>query len=156
MPLSPKVVPFLWFDGAAEEAARFYCSLFAGGRILEVTHLGDDASPVLTVTFELDGQRLIALNGGPQFRFTEAFSLLVSCDSQAEVDRLWSALTDGGHAQPCGWLKDRFGLSWQIIPRILMDLLRDPDPARAHRVLQVMMSQQKIDIAALEAAHRGN
>lgn len=155
-----KITTFLWFDGAAEEAAALYVSVFRNSRILEVTRCGE-AGPgpegsVLTVSFQLEGQRFVALNGGPKFRFTEAISLLVDCDSQREVDEIWSRLVaDGGEESMCGWLKDRFGLSWQIIPSALMRLLQDPDPAKARRVAQAMLGMRRIDVAALERAHRG-
>lgn len=155
--MSP-IVPCLWFDGHAEEAARLYTEV-VGGRVLQVTHWGE-AGPdvgyttgaVLSVDFELRGQRHMAINGGPQFRFTEAVSLQVMCETQDEVDRLWAGLTDGGEPGPCGWLKDRFGLSWQITPAVLPVLLADDDVARKDRVMAAMLRMGKLDIAALEAA----
>ena len=153
-----KVTPCLWFDGQAEEAARFYVSLLPGSQVDRVMR-SPAATPsgpermVLTVEFTLAGSRFTGLNGGPQFRFTEAVSLAISCDDQAEIDRLWTALqADGGSAGPCGWLKDRWGLSWQIVPRRLDELLADPDPARARRALEAMLKMGKLDIAALERA----
>ncbi|MFJ1708059.1 VOC family protein [Kitasatospora sp. NPDC088346] len=153
-----KITTFLWFDHQAEEAARFYTSLFADSRIVEVQRYGDvgpgKAGSVMTVVFELGGQRYVALNGGPLFPFTEAISLQVNCDDQAEVDRLWAALTEGGGQESdCGWLKDRYGLSWQITPRRLMELLGDPDRAGAQRAMQAMLRMRKIDIRTLEDAY---
>jgi predicted 3-demethylubiquinone-9 3-methyltransferase (glyoxalase superfamily) len=151
-----KVSPFLWFDTEAEDAARLYVSLFPNSRILEIARYGE-AGPrpkgtVMTVAFELDGRRFIALNGGPEYSLTEAFSLSVDCEDQAEVDRLWDVLSDGGKPGPCGWLKDRYGLSWQITPRALMLLLGDPDRDKAGRVMRAMLKMGKIEVAALEAA----
>ncbi|MEV0228562.1 VOC family protein [Nonomuraea sp. NPDC050786] len=154
-----KITTYLWFDNQAEEAAAFYTSLFKDSRVLEVHRYGDagpgPAGTAMIVTFELAGQRFIALNGGPQFTFTEAVSLYVDCDSQEEVEELWARLTEGGEESHCGWLKDKYGLSWQIIPRRLQELLSDPDPARAQRAMQAMLGMQKIDVAALEAAANG-
>ncbi|MFI7612127.1 VOC family protein [Nonomuraea terrae] len=146
-----KITTFLWFDDQAEEAASFYTSLFADSRIVEVQRRGD-GEPAMMVTFELTGQRFLALNGGPAYRFTEAVSLYVDCETQEEVDELWARLTEGGEDSQCGWLKDRWGLSWQIIPRRLSELLTHPDPATAQRAAQAMMGMQKIDIKALEQA----
>jgi len=152
-----RITPCLWFDTEGEEAAKFYTSIFPASRIVEVTRYGS-AGPraegtVMTVLFELDGQRFLALNGGPDFTFTEAISFQVSCADQEEVDRYWSTLTaDGGQEGPCGWLKDRFGLSWQIIPTALPELLGDPDPERGQRAMKAMLSMQKIDIEALRQA----
>lgn len=162
-----KITPFLWFDDQAEEAADFYVSIFSvrgnaspgGGasKILDVTRYGEagPGSPghVMTVEFLLDGQRFTALNGGPGHGLTDAISFVVSCDGQDEVDRLWTALTtDGGEEVACGWLKDRYGLSWQIVPTRLTELLLDPDPERAQRAMEAMLEMKKIDIAALERA----
>lgn len=150
-----KVTPFLWFDNNAEEAMNLYVSLFDDARVIHVTRDGADG-PVRWVNFVLGGQEFMGLNGGPMYRFTEAVSLFVSCQTQEEVDRLWERLTEGGgESGQCGWLKDRFGLSWQIIPARLSELLADPDPARAQRVTDAMLKMQKIDVAALEAAHAG-
>jgi predicted 3-demethylubiquinone-9 3-methyltransferase (glyoxalase superfamily) len=151
-----KLTPCLWFDTEGEEAARFYTSVFPNSRIVDVTRYGS-AGPrpegtVMTVDFELDGQRFVALNGGPDFSFNEAVSFQVSCASQEEVDRYWSTLSEGGEEGPCGWLKDRFGLSWQIVPTRLPELLGDPDPERSQRVMAAMLSMKKIDIDALEQA----
>ncbi|HSJ49960.1 MAG TPA: VOC family protein [Actinomycetota bacterium] len=160
--MSQKITPYLWFDHQAEEAAEFYVSVFntvrpsAEAKVLEVARYGEagpgEPGSAMIVTFELDGMRFTALNGGPQFSFTEAVSFLVSCDSQEEVDGFWNALTDGGEESMCGWLKDRYGLSWQIIPNRLMELLGDPDPGRAQRATQAMLQMRKIDIGELERA----
>ena len=151
-----KITPWLWFDNEAEEAATFYTSIFQNSRILDVQRYGK-AGPkpegtVMTVTFELDGQELVGLNAGPEFTFTEAISLMVSCKDQAEVDYFWDKLTDGGEESQCGWLKDRYGLSWQIVPTRLSELLGDPDPERSSRAMAAMMQMRKIDVAALEKA----
>ncbi len=152
-----KITTFLWFDGNAEEAANHYTSIFRNSKILNVTRYGD-AGPlpkgtVMTVTFQLEGQEFIALNGGPHFKFTEAISLLVNCDTQKEVDELWSKLSAGGEEGQCGWLKDKFGLSWQIIPSALFKLLQDQVPAKSKRVMEAMFQMKKIDIARLEQAY---
>ncbi|MGW7350420.1 VOC family protein [Streptomyces sp. Z26] len=152
-----KITTFLWFDGQAEEAARFYTSLFDDSRVVEIQRYGEAgpgaAGSVMTVTFELAGQRYTALNGGPQFHFTEAISLSVDCASQEEVDSLWERLTEGGgEPGPCGWLRDRYGLSWQIVPRRLPELLADPDPERARRAMEAMLGMGRIDVRALEDA----
>jgi predicted 3-demethylubiquinone-9 3-methyltransferase (glyoxalase superfamily) len=151
-----KISPFLWFDDQAEDAANLYVSVFPNSRIVDVARYGEagpgSAGAVMTVQFELDGLPVTALNGGPVFRLTEAFSFSVTCDDQAEVDRYWTALLDGGQESQCGWLKDRFGLSWQIVPTALPRLLADPDRARAGRAMQAMLGMRKLDIAALEAA----
>ena len=152
-----KITPCLWFDTQAEEAANFYTSIFKNSRILEVSHFGEGAprpaGMVMTVSFVLDGQELIALNGGPEFTFDEAISLQVYCETQDEVDELWSKLTEGGGEESqCGWLKDKYGLSWQIIPTRLMELLNDPDPARSQRAMQAMLQMRKIDVPTLEKA----
>ena len=155
-----KISPFLWFDTQAEEAARFYVSIFDNSRIGTVTRYGD-AGPgpkgsAMTVAFELEGQQFIALNGGPHFKFSEAVSFAIDCKTQDEVDRYWNALTaDGGAEQPCGWLKDKFGLSWQVNPTILGKMLDDPDPQKAKRVMEAMLKMKKIDIAALQRAYAG-
>ncbi len=155
-----QVTPFLWFSHEAEEAATLYTTLFPDSRITGVSRYSEGgpgpAGSVMTVSFELCGQPVTALNGGPAYTLTEAFSFMVSCESQAEVDRLWDALTaDGGRPSQCGWLTDRFGLTWQIIPSRLMELMGDPDAERAGRVVQAMLQMAKIDIAALEAAYAG-
>ena len=152
-----KITTFLWFDDQAEEAARFYVSIFRNSKILDVSHYGASGpgkpGAVMTVRFSLDGQEFIALNGGPHFKFNEAISLFVSCQDQAEVDALWNRLCDGGGPGPCGWLKDRYGLSWQIVPTGLLPMLQDPDPAKSSRVMQAMLAMQKLDIDTLKRAY---
>jgi predicted 3-demethylubiquinone-9 3-methyltransferase (glyoxalase superfamily) len=154
-----KITPFLWFNNQAEEAARFYTSLFSNSRIGDLSRYAEGgpgpAGSVMTVAFSLDGQEFIALNGGPVYQLTEAFSLFVNFESQEEVDRLWDQLSEGGEIQQCGWLKDRFGLSWQIIPSVLGRLLQDPDPQKSQRVMQAMLGMKKIDIKGLQAAYNG-
>ena len=150
------ITPCLWFDTEGEDAARFYTSVFPNSRIVDITRYGS-AGPrpegtVMTVDFELEGQKFVALNGGPEFRFSEAISFQVSCETQEEVDAYWSALSAGGEEGPCGWLKDRYGLSWQIVPTALPRLLGDSDPAKSQRVMQAMLGMKKIDIGALEQA----
>jgi predicted 3-demethylubiquinone-9 3-methyltransferase (glyoxalase superfamily) len=152
-----KISPFLWFDGNAEEAANLYVSLFDDARITGISRYPEGspgpAGQVMSVTFELAGQGFIALNGGPEFTFSEAISFFVHCEDQAEVDRLWESLCDGGAPQRCGWLRDRFGLSWQIVPNVLGEMLGDDDPQRAQRVMQAMLKMDKIDIEGLRAAY---
>lgn len=152
----PKITPCLWFDTQGEEAAEFYTSIFPNSRILEVARYGEagprDAGTVMVVRFELDGQELVALNGGPEFTFDEAISFQIDCADQEEVDRYSDALTDGGEQGPCGWVEDRFGLSWQVVPKRMIELLSDPDDARAQRAMAAMLEMRKIDIAAVEAA----
>jgi len=154
-----KIVPNLWFDTEAEDAASFYTSIFEDSKILRVMHYGEagprPAGMVVTVTFQLEGLEITALNGGPEFKFNEAISLLVNCDSQKEVDRLWETLSEGGEKGPCGWLKDQFGLSWQITPTVLEEMLRDEDPAKANRVMAAMLKMTKIEIDELEKAYAG-
>ncbi|MDX6717702.1 MAG: hypothetical protein QOH30_4260 [Baekduia sp.] len=155
-----KISPCLWFDGEAEEAANFYVSLLPDSRINHVQkNVGDSpagkAGSVLVVDFTLAGQRFLALNGGRRFEYTHAISFAVDCANQAEVDRLWDALSDGGSTEQCGWLKDRYGVSWQIVPTALSELLGDPDPAKAQRVMQAMLQMIKLDIAGLKAAYHG-
>jgi predicted 3-demethylubiquinone-9 3-methyltransferase (glyoxalase superfamily) len=151
-----KIVPNLWFDTEAEEAANFYCSIFKNSEVLRIMRYGEagprPAGMVLTVDFQLDGQEFTALNGGPDFKFNEAVSLLVNCESQGEVDTLWDKLSEGGEKGPCGWLKDKFGVSWQIIPTRLGELLQDEDADRANRAMKAMLQMGKIDIEALEKA----
>lgn len=147
-----KITPFLWFDTQAEEAMNFYVSIFKNSRVLGVTPGPNGIAQ--SVNFELEGQEFIGLNAGPQFKFNEAISFLVDCETQAEVDELWDKLTaDGGEESMCGWLKDKYGLSWQIIPRTLGQLLNDPDPEKAGRVMQAMLKMNKIDIQALQQAY---
>jgi predicted 3-demethylubiquinone-9 3-methyltransferase (glyoxalase superfamily) len=155
-----KITPFLWFDDQAEEAANFYVSIFRNSWIMGVSRYGDGgpgpAGTAMTVTFTLDGLEFQALNGGPEFAFTEAISLFVSAVGQDEIDHFWEKLTsDGGEPGQCGWLKDKYGLSWQIVPPVLGELLGDPDPDKSSRVMQAMLGMSKIDIAALRAAHDG-
>ena len=153
-----KITPFLWFDDKAEEAMNFYVSIFKNSRVGSVTRYGD-AGPgpkgtVMSATFQLDGQDFFALNGGPLFKFTEAISFFVNCETQAEVDELWEKLTaDGGSPQRCGWLKDKYGLSWQIIPKALGEMLSDKDPQKSQRVMQAMLQMNKIDIQRLKEAY---
>lgn len=155
----PKISPFLWFDTEAEEAANFYVRVFPNSRIKAISRYGE-AGPgpkgsVMTVSFELDGQEVIALNGGPQFTFNEAVSLSVDCKTQSEVDRYWTLLSEGGEEGPCGWLKDRYGLSWQINPTVLGEMLSDPDPVKSRRAMEAMLTMKKFDIAALTKAFEG-
>ena len=155
----PPITPNLWFDTEGEDAATFYTSVFPNSKIVEITHYGS-AGPrpeglVMTVEFELDGQRFIALNGGPQFRFNEAISLEILCDSQEEVDRYWNALGEGGEHGPCGWLNDRFGVSWQVVPRRLNELIADPDREKAQRVMAAMLQMGKLELDKLERAAAG-
>jgi predicted 3-demethylubiquinone-9 3-methyltransferase (glyoxalase superfamily) len=154
-----RITPCLWFDTEAEEAATFYTAIFDNSRIHHVAHYGS-AGPrpegmVMTVTFELDGQEFLALNGGPEFTFDEAISFQVNCESQQEVDRFWARLADGGEEGPCGWLKDRFGVSWQIVPTMLDRLLRDAEPERAQRAMKAMLGMGKLDCAELQRAADG-
>lgn len=148
-----KIVPYLWFNTQAEEAARFYTSLFQDAAVLSVTP-GPDGK-VMTVTFQLEGQEFIALNGGPEFHFTEAVSLFVKCETQEEVDRLWGHLTDDGEEGQCGWLKDKYGLSWQIIPNALGELMQGEDPEKSGRAVQAMLKMKKIVIQELQEAYNG-
>jgi predicted 3-demethylubiquinone-9 3-methyltransferase (glyoxalase superfamily) len=147
-----KIKPFLWFDGKAEEAMNFYISIFKNSKIVSISRAGENG-PVMGGTFQLDGQEFFALNGGPQFTFTPAISFFVNCETQQEVDDLWEKLSAGGEKGRCGWLKDKFGLSWQIIPSVLGKLMHDKDPAKAKRVHQAMMQMNKIDIQALQQAY---
>ncbi len=151
-----RITPFLWFDSQAEEAAKFYTSVFKNSRIKAVTHYGESGpgpkGSVMTVAFELDGQDFVALNGGPHFKFTEAISFVVNCETQEEVDEFWAKLSEGGQEIECGWLKDKYGLAWQIVPRALFELLQDKDAAKSQRVMQAMLQMKKIDIAGLRAA----
>ena len=147
-----KITPFLWFDGKAEEAMNYYVSIFKNSKVLSVNRAGE-AGPVFSVTFQLDGQQFFALNGGPQFKFTEAISMFVNCETQEEVDELWEKLSAGGEESRCGWLKDKYGLSWQIIPSVLGKLLQDKDPEKAQRVMQAMLQMSKIDIKTLQLAY---
>jgi predicted 3-demethylubiquinone-9 3-methyltransferase (glyoxalase superfamily) len=154
-----KIVPNLWFDTEAEEAAAFYTSVFPSSRVVNVTRYTEagprPAGTVMTVEFELDGQRFVAINGGPEFTFDEAVSFQVTCESQDEVDLYWERLSEGGEEGPCGWLKDRYGLSWQVVPTGMEELFADPDPTRAQRAMQSMLGMRKLDIAALRRAADG-
>ncbi len=158
-----KITPFLWFDDKAEEAARFYASLFDDSEVGNISRYGDEGAEVsgrpkgtvMTVAFRLHGQEFIALNGGPYFKFTEAISLLVDCKTQQEVDELWEKLSEGGEKSQCGWLKDKYGLSWQIVPTVLGEMLQDKDPEKSKRVMTAMLQMKKIDIKALRQAYEG-
>ncbi len=156
-----RITPFLWFDTQAEEAVNFYVSIFKNSRIGSIAHYEEEAAKasgrpkgsVMTVAFELDGQEFIALNGGPLFKFTEAISLVVNCETQEEVDHFWKRLTAGGQEVQCGWLKDRFGVSWQIVPTVLGEMLQDKDPGKSRRVMAAMLKMKKINVEALKKAH---
>jgi predicted 3-demethylubiquinone-9 3-methyltransferase (glyoxalase superfamily) len=158
-----RITPFLWFDDRAEDAASFYVSIFENSRITAVTRYDDSAAKasgrpagsVMTVAFELDGQEFVALNGGPLFKFTEAISFVVNCATQDEVDHFWEQLAAGGEEVQCGWLKDRFGVSWQVVPTVLAAMLQDKDPERSARVMAAMLTMRKIDIEGLESAYEG-
>jgi predicted 3-demethylubiquinone-9 3-methyltransferase (glyoxalase superfamily) len=154
-----KITPFLWFDGKAEEAANFYTSIFKNSKILNIARYGE-AGPgpkgtVMTATFELEGQSFMALNGGPHYAFTPAISFFVSCETQAEVDHLWEKLSAGGAEMQCAWLRDKFGVSWQIVPKALIELMQDKDPVKSQRVFKAMLEMTKIDIEGLRRAYRG-
>ncbi|HST41282.1 MAG TPA: VOC family protein [Conexibacter sp.] len=155
----PKIVPNLWFDGQAEEAAAFYVDVFREGRIVNVTHYPEgspgEAGTVMTVEWELDGQRFVGINGGPQFTFDEAVSFEIDCADQAEIDYYWERLTDGGRESQCGWLTDRYGLSWQVVPTGMDELFADPDRSRAERAMRAMLTMGKLDVAALQRAADG-
>lgn len=159
-----KITTFLWFDTQAEEAAQFYVSVFKNSEIKSVSRYpaegeevtGKPAGAVMTVEFQLDGQDFIALNGGPQFKFNEAISLVVNCETQEEIDHFWEKLTEGGAEVQCGWLKDRYGLAWQVAPPVLSEMLRDEDREKASRVMKAMLQMKKIDIPTLEKAYRGD
>ncbi len=164
MPIAAsKINPCLWFDTEAEEAARFYCSIFKNSKVGTISRYGregkqihgKEAGSVMAVEFELDGQRFAALNGGPQFKFSEAISFQIHCDDQKEVDYFWAKLTDDGEEGPCGWLKDRYGLSWQVVPKVLFEMLVHPDQAKSQRVMKAFLQMKKFDIAALKRAYAG-
>ena len=154
-----KIAPFLWFNNQAEEAAQLYTTVFKESRITSIARYGEGAplpaGTAMTLTFELEGQEFFALNGGPMYAFTSAISFLVKCETQAEVDHLWDTLSEGGEQSMCGWLTDRFGVTWQIVPTVLGELMNDPDPVKAQRVAQAMMQMQKLDIAGLRRAYDG-
>ena len=157
--MQQRITPNLWFDTQAEEAARFYISVFDNSRIVSVAHYTDvgpgEPGTVMTVEFELDGQRFVGINGGPQFTFSEAVSFQINCEDQDEVDYYWEKLSEGGSEGPCGWLKDRYGLSWQVVPTGMEELFNDPDPTRAQRAMQAMLGMGKLDVAALRSAADG-
>jgi predicted 3-demethylubiquinone-9 3-methyltransferase (glyoxalase superfamily) len=156
-----KITPYLWFEDNAEEAAKFYTSIFKNSRVINITHYGESAAEVsgrpkgtvMTVTFELEGQRFMALNGGPIFKFSPAISFLVSCETQQEVDDLWEKLSEGGQVEQCGWLKDKVGVSWQIVPNILDEMIKDKDAKKSERVIKAMLQMKKIDIRGLRKAY---
>ena len=152
-----KITPFLWFDGKAEEAARFYTSVFKNSKITGIARYPEGTpgpvGSVMTVSFELDGQKFLALNGGPQFKFNESISFVVNCETQQEIDELWEKLSAGGEKVQCGWLKDKYGVSWQIVPTALVRMLNDKDAAKSNRVMQAMLQMDKIDIRGLERAY---
>jgi len=151
-----KITPSLWFDTQAEDAANFYTAIFKNSRVISVNRYNDagprPAGTVMTVEFDLDGTRFVGINGGPQFKFDEAVSFQISCDDQSEVDYFWERLSEGGEEGPCGWLKDKFGLSWQVVPTAMEEFLGDPDPGRAERAMKAMLGMSKIDLAALRRA----
>ncbi len=157
--MQQKITPSLWFDTLAEEAAEFYISVFKNSRIVNVAHYTEagpkPAGTVMTVEFELDGQRFVGINGGPEFTFDEAVSFQIHCEDQAEVDYYWEKLTDGGSEGPCGWLKDKYGLSWQVVPAGLDEIFSEPDPQRAERAMRAMFGMTKLDVAALRRAADG-
>ena len=159
-PTAKKITPFLWFDGKAEEAVNLYVSIFEDSAIGGITRYGPGGpgpeGSVMTVEFRLRGQDFVALNGGPEFKFTEAISLHVNCETQEEVDKFWEKLSAGGEEGPCGWLKDKYGLSWQVVPTALGEMLQDKDPEKANRVMQAMLQMSKIDIKALERAYEAS
>jgi len=163
MSRTQKITTFLWFDGQAEEAAQHYVSIFKNSRIIGTTRYDEEASKaagrpkgsVMTVEFELDGQRFTALNGGPHFKFTEAISLIVHCENQKEVDHFWEKLSAGGEEVQCGWLKDRYGLSWQVVPDVMLEMLQSKDPEKSRRAMAAMLTMKKLDIAALTKAYEG-
>jgi len=162
----PTITPFLWFEDQAEEAAKFYTSVFKNSKVGKILRYGEEATKVsqsgrtvgsvLTVEFELEGQKITALNGGPVFKFNEAISFVVNCETQEEVDYFWERLTaEGGQESECGWLKDKFGLSWQVVPRALIDMLHDKDPKKSERVMKAMLQMQKLDVKTLKEAYGG-
>ncbi|MBN8620977.1 MAG: VOC family protein [Anaerolineae bacterium] len=155
-----KITPFLWFNDNAEDAINFYTSIFKNSRVINLSRYGEGApvpsGTLMSGTFQIEGQEFMVLNGGPHFKFNEAISLFVDCESQAEVDELWGKLTEGGEEGNCGWLKDKFGVSWQIIPRALGELLNAPDPAQAQRVMQAMLQMKKIEVEKLQQAYDGS
>ena len=165
MPVIQKITPCLWFDDQAEQAAAFYTGIFSNSKIVDISRYGEagreihgkTAGTVMTVAFELDGQRFTALNGGPVFKFNEAISFQINCDTQQDIDHYWDKLSEGGdeQAQQCGWLKDKYGLSWQIVPRVLVEMISDPNPKNSGRVMEAMLQMKKIDIDELKRAYAG-
>jgi predicted 3-demethylubiquinone-9 3-methyltransferase (glyoxalase superfamily) len=161
--ITQKITPFLWFDDKAEEAANFYASIFKNSKVGKITRYDEEAAKttsrpansVMTIEFDLEGQQFVALNGGPMFKFTEAISFSVDCTTQEEVDELWDKLTEGGQPSRCAWLKDKYGVSWQIVPGVLIEMLQDKDPVRSKRVMQAMLQMDKIDIQKLKQAYDG-
>ncbi len=155
-----KITPFLWYDDKAEEAAKFYCSIFKDSKVLSINRYGD-AGPgpkgsVMVAEFQIEGQKFVALNGGPHFKFTEAISFVINCETQEEVDYFWEKLTaDGGAESQCGWLRDKYGLSWQVVPTVLIELMKDKDPEKSQRVMKAMLQMKKIDIPTLKRAYEG-
>ena len=158
-----KITPFLWFDNKAEEAAKYYISIFKNSKIIDIVHYGESAAEasgrlkgtVMTVTFDLEGQQFMALNGGPVFKFSPAISFLINCETQEELDDLWEKLSEGGEKEQCGWLKDKFGVSWQIVPNVLSDMLQDKDAKKSERVMEALLQMKKIDIQGLRKAYAG-
>jgi len=158
-----KITPFLWFDNNAEEAANFYVSVFKNSKVGDITRYdeagaaaaGRPVGSVMTIDFQLEGQQFVAINGGPHFKFTEAVSFVVNCETQEEVDYFWQKLSEGGAEVQCGWLKDKYGLSWQVVPTVLLEMLKDKDPQKAKRVMQAMLQMKKIDIPTLKRAYEG-
>jgi predicted 3-demethylubiquinone-9 3-methyltransferase (glyoxalase superfamily) len=159
--ITQKITPFLWFDDKAEEAAKFYVSIFKNSRMGIISRYGDEVAKVaqrpkgsvMTVAFQLEGQEFVALNGGPQFKFSEAISFVVNCDTQAEIDYFWEKLSAGGKIQQCGWLKDKYGVSWQVVPTIMDEMMQDKDVAKSERVMKAMLEMEKLDIAVLQRAY---
>lgn len=158
-----KITPFLWFDNNAEEAAKYYISIFKNSKIIDIVHYGESAAEasgrlkgtVMTVTFDLEGQQFMALNGGPVFKFSPAISFLINCETQEELDELWEKLSEGGEKEQCGWLKDKFGVSWQIVPNVLGEILQDRDAKKSERVMEALLQMKKIDIQGLRKAYAG-
>ena len=154
-----KITPFLWFDNQAEEAMNFYVSIFPNSNVLQVTHYGDTGpgpkGTVMTAEFQIEGQEFVALNGGPQFKFTEAISFVVNCETQEEVDYFWEKLSEGGEKSRCGWLEDKFGLSWQVVPTVMVEMFQDKDPEKSQRVMKAMMQMDKLEIKTLKEAYDG-
>jgi predicted 3-demethylubiquinone-9 3-methyltransferase (glyoxalase superfamily) len=161
--VAQKITPCLWFDDEAEEAAKFYVSVFKNSKLGSISRYGKEgfeihgrkAGTVMTAEWEIEGQKFVGLNGGPQFKFSEAISFQIMCEDQKEIDYFWSKLTAGGQEGPCGWLKDKFGLSWQVVPKVLIDMLKDPDAAKSQRVTKAFLQMKKFDIAALKRAYEG-